>query len=171
MSDNIPYWQQRSQMKIRGEKSTTEKKEPKPIAKVSEKKKQQDKEAKGEKDELQEWFEARRQEMTGKCIICGGKTEKHNDATFKNSIHHLFEKRSNMFPSVKTIPENWLEVCFFGNSCHTNIHGGLITWEILSDSKEWDLILPKILRVYPHIAPEEHKRIPEVLMEQIKRHS
>lgn len=147
------------------------KKEQKPIAKQSEKKKQQVKEEKqsGESEALQTWFNERRIEMTGRCALCGGKTEKHNDATFKRSIHHLLDKRETMFPSVALHPDNWLEVCHFGNSCHENIHNKTITWELLIDSAEWKFILDKLKKVYPFIAYPERKNIPDVLLKELER--
>ena len=113
------------------------------------------------------WFEARRKEMTERCALCSGPTEKHNDETYRRSIHHLFDKRPTMFPSVATHEDNWLEVCFFGNSCHTNIHNGTISWQLLRDSAEWSMILEKFLKVYPYIAPEERSRVPDVFLPYI----
>lgn len=111
----------------------------------------------GTDEGMDRWFEDRRKEMTGKCCLCGGVSEKKNDETYRRSIHHLFEKRKSMFPSVKTHPDNFLEVCFYGNSCHQNIHNGTITFELLRDSKEWEMIKEKLLNVIPFIPPEERK--------------
>lgn len=139
------------------------------IAKVSEKRKKKLAEMamKGD-DALDKWFEDRRREMTGKCVLCGGKTEKHNDDTYRNSIHHILEKRPTMFPSVALHEDNWLEVCFYGNSCHTNIHNSTITWELLHDSKEWEIIATKFQKIYPFIAENEKKNIPELLLKTIE---
>jgi hypothetical protein len=142
---------------------------------VSEKKKaklaEQAKEKNSDGDTfLDAWFKARRKEMTGKCVLCGGKTEKDNDETYKRSIHHLFDKRETMFPSVALNPDNWLELCFWENSCHQNIHNGTITWELLQDSKEWDIILAKFRKVYPFIAEEERRHLPEVLLKYLELH-
>ena len=143
-------------------------KSKKAIPKKSQKKIREETEIKAYREKgltpLDKWFEERRKEMTGKCVLCGGKTEKHNDATYKRSIHHLFDKRKNMFPSVALHPDNFLEVCFYGNSCHTNIHNGTITWELLKDSAEWSIIKEKFTRIYPYIAVEERKNIPAVLL-------
>lgn len=114
------------------------------------------------------WFEERRKEMTGKCVFCGGKTEKKNDVTYRNSIAHLLPKRPTMFPSIATHPDNWLELCFYGNSCHTNFDNSTISWELLADSNEWKMIVNKFKLVYPFIAPEEHKNIPELLLKELK---
>src|SRR5690348_2912633 len=97
---------------------------------VSDKKK---KELAGEsKSDLDNWFEERRKEMTGTCLFCGGKTERDNDDTFKFSIAHLLAKRKNMFPNIACHPDNWIELCHYSNSCHSNFDNGIITWEFLA---------------------------------------
>lgn len=113
--------------------------------------------------DINQWFTKKRGEMTGKCLFCGGKTEKYNDETFKRSIAHLLAKKKGLFPSIKTHQDNWLELCFYGNSCHTNFDNGIITWELLKDSKEWDVIAEKFKKIYPFIAEREIKNIPELL--------
>lgn len=151
--------------------------EPKPkkvyrIPKKSAKKLKQEAEEKelrsGEPTELDLWFAERRKELTGKCDFCGGKTEKHNNETFKFSIAHLLAKRDAMFPSVATHRANYLELCYYGNSCHTNFDNGMITWELLRDSKEWALIVGKFKEIYPSIAEAERKNIPEILLQYIE---
>lgn len=117
---------------------------------------------------LDAWFEARRKEMTGRCCLCGGKTEKDNDETYRRSIHHLLEKRKNMFPSVATHPDNFLEVCFWGNACHSNLHNGTITMDLLHDSKEWHIIATKFKKIYPFILETEKKNIHHLLLKELK---
>lgn len=123
---------------------------------------------KGGDPSLEQWFQERRIEMTGKCFFCGGKTEKWNDELFRASLHHLFEKNNNAFPSVKTHPDNYIEVCHYGNSCHSNLHNGTITWELIIDSAEWPVILEKIRKIVPYIAQNERRRISEVLRPYLK---
>lgn len=169
MEDNIPYRLRLAAIRNGLAEKTTKAKEKKPIAKQSEKKKAEVKAIKGQGETpLDMWFEQRREEMTGKCVLCGGTTERYSDNTYRNSIHHIFEKRSEMFPSVSLNEDNWLEVCFWGNSCHTNIHNGTITWELLYDSAEWPMIWNKIQKVYPFIALEERKSIPEFLQKLLQ---
>jgi len=140
------------------------------IPKVSDKRKKAMAEAakSGTDEGLDLWFEARRKEMTGRCCLCNGKTEKHNDETYRNCIHHIFEKRPTMFPSVSTHPDNWLEVCFYGNSCHTNIHNGTISWELLHDSREWETIVTKFKKVFPYMLESEHKNIHPLLLKELQ---
>lgn len=131
------------------------------IPKVSPKKAAQvekEREERGDGDSaLDLWFEERRDELTGRCQLCGGRSEKGNDETHRRSIHHLLDKRKTMFPSLALNPVNFLEVCFYGNSCHQNIHGGKITWELLFDSAEWPIIKEKLKILLPLCTAEEKK--------------
>lgn len=127
------------------------------IPKVSKKRMEELKGGKNGDDKLDRWFEERRLEMTGRCVLCGGNTEKKNDETYRRSIHHLLDKRKSMFPSLALHPVNFLEVCFYGNSCHTNLHNGSISYELLHDSKEWSIIKPKLEILLP-LCTEEEKR-------------
>lgn len=159
--------------RIREDRDKPKEKKTYKIAPVSEKKKkklaEQAKERNSDGDTyLDAWFKARRLEMTGKCVLCGGKSEKDNDETYKRSLHHLFDKRDTMFPSVALNPDNVLELCFWGNSCHQNIHNGTITWELLHDSKEWEIILAKFKKVYPYIAEEEKRHLHPLLLKHIE---
>lgn len=139
------------------------------IPKVSAKRAAKIKEQKDSKTDnaLDKWFEERRTEMTGKCALCGGKTLKNSDDEYRRSIHHLFDKRATMFPSVSTHPDNWLEVCFYGNSCHSGFHNGRITWSLLHNSKEWEIVAAKIKKILPFIADSELRHLPKEVIEWI----
>lgn len=127
----------------------------------------------GEVDKVTEdmqnaWFLDRRKEMTGYCLLCNGKTTKDNDKEFKRSIAHLLAKRKNMFPSVASHPSNFIELCFYGNSCHTNMDNNMISLEELKmNDRIWNVIVAKFKKVYPHIAPNETKNIPEILLQEL----
>jgi hypothetical protein len=165
----IPYHERLRLIKLGQLPKEAVAKKKKPIPRQSERKKieiAKEKEA-GTDSALDLWFEARRLEMTGRCCLCGGKSEKNNDETYRRSIHHLFDKRQIMFPSVATNPENWLELCHFGNSCHDNIHNKTITWELLLDSSEGEMIVQKFRKIYPFMAEPERKNIPEILLKQL----
>lgn len=112
--------------------------------------------------ELQRWFEDRHKEMTGTCVNCGGKTQK-GEANYKNSLAHILPKA--YFKSVATHEDNWMELCFYGNSCHTNYDNKMI--DIL-DLSCFDSVIQKFVRMYPHITKEERRRIPNVLLEYIE---
>lgn len=113
--------------------------------------------------ELQRWFEDRRKEMTGKCDNCGGKTCKDDDKYYKFSIAHLLPKA--YVKSVATHPKNFLELCHFGNGCHSQMDNKLLD---LIDMNCFDKIVERVTEMYPHIAPEERRRIPAILREYIK---
>lgn len=133
------------------------KKERKPIRKVSVKKQMKIDELKasGGDSEMDIFFHSQRRFMTGRCLFCGGKTEKDNDETFFFSEAHLLPK--SIFKSVATHPQILIELCFYGNSCHTNFDNGMISWETLRDSKEWDVIAEKLHAILPEVSEEERK--------------
>ena len=156
---------------IRANRDKPREKKKYSIPKKSAKKLKQEAEEKelqgGNPTELDIWFAERRKELKGKCDFCGGKTEKFNNETYRFSIAHLLAKREAMFPSVATHPANYLELCYYGNSCHTNFDNSIITWELLKDSKEWDLIVGKFKEIYPFIDQCERKNIPSILLNEI----
>jgi len=110
---------------------------------------------KGTDNEMDLFFKSQRKGMTGKCLFCSGDTMKKDNEKFHFSLAHLLPK--SIFKSVATHPDILIELCFFGNSCHTNFDNGMITWELLKDSKEWDVISEKLLAVLPLVAEEERK--------------
>jgi hypothetical protein len=112
--------------------------------------------------ELDRWFKQMQKRMTGKCMNCGGKTEAFTK-NYKCSIAHILPKA--YFKSVATNDENWLELCFYGNSCHTNYDNKMLD---LIEMNCFDTIIQKFTKMYPHIAPEEKRRIPPILIEYLK---
>lgn len=113
-------------------------------------------------DELNAWFLLKDFEAKGVCDNCGGKTCKGDKKYYKYSIAHLLPKA--YFPSVATHPDNWLELCFFGNSCHTQMDNKMLD---LIDMNCWDLIVTKFQKIYPFIAKNEKKRIPDILLQYV----
>jgi len=111
--------------------------------------------ASGSDGEMDRFFVANRKSMTGRCLFCNGDTMKKDDEKFHFSLAHLLPKA--IFPSVATHPDILIELCFYNNSCHTNFDNGMITWEFIKDSKEWDIIKEKLLNVLPAVTPEERK--------------
>lgn len=156
--NNIPHWQKLAQIKNGTRAKECVPKPRKRLNPISPKKAEQIKEDKDSPDnKLDIWFEDRRKEMTGKCTICWGKSNKDNDETFRWSAHHLLDKRKTMFPSLALHPANFLEVCVWGNNCHGNLHNGTITWELLKDSAEWAIIKPKLEILLPLCTEAEKK--------------
>lgn len=137
----------------------------KPIAKKSAKKlKQEAEEKKGKKDpsaDKERWFQDRRKEMTGKCSNCQKPSCKKNDSYFRFSIAHILAKRKSAFPSVATNENNWIELC---PDCHANLDNCMID---LIDLACWDEIVVKFQKIYPFIASDEKRRIPDILRQYI----
>jgi len=114
-------------------------------------------------NELDRWFKECRKEMKGICANCGGKSCRDDDKYYKFSIAHLLPKA--YFKSVATHPDNWVELCHFGNSCHTNFDNHMID---LIDLHCFDSVIEKFVKMYPYIAKEERRRIPSILLEYIE---
>lgn len=133
------------------------------LRKVSVKKQAQLIEEKEGVKELWEWFVDQRRVMTGVCEHCGGITEKKNDKTFHFSICHILPK--HLFDSVKTHPLNKIELCYYGNSCHTNFDNYIID---ITDLNCFDQVVERFIAIYPSIAKEERKYIPDALLQYVK---
>lgn len=133
---------------------------PKPkkyLAKVSKKRAEQlkkDKEA-GTDADMDLFFASMRHKMKGRCLFCNGVTNRDNEDTFHFCLAHLMPKA--IFKSIATHEENIIELCFYQKSCHTNFDNGIITWEFIKDSKEWEIIREKLFILLPLVAPEERK--------------
>lgn len=112
---------------------------------------------------LTRWFNDRRKEMNGVCAHCGGRTEKHNDATFKCSIAHILPKA--YFKSVAMHPLNWIELCFYKNSCHTNFDNKMLD---IIELNCFDTVIERFIAMYPDIAQDEKRRIPIILLNYVK---
>lgn len=156
-------------------------KERKPIAKISKKRQAKLDEAKkaGTDGEMDLFFEEMLTRCTGQCFFCNAPTnemkfwrddnpkwsqeandkawERKLEAMKRIAIAHLLPKRDidkGGFPSVGTNEDNWIELCW---QCHTSFDNGKITWIMLKDSKEWDILKEKLLIVLPLVAEEERK--------------
>lgn len=153
----------------------------KPLKQVSDKKRAEiaaDK-SKGCDSEIDLFYETMLKRCKGKCLFCNAPTkniklikienekwskeanerawEREQKKIDKIPIAHLLPKRSikkGGFPSVATHEDNWIELCW---QCHHSFDSGKITWIMLKDSKEWDIIKEKILNVLPVVAIEERK--------------
>jgi hypothetical protein len=143
---------------------TPVKKEHKPIAAISEKKKAADKAAKPEKELLDEWFEKKVSELTDVCMECGGPTKTAIYVMDRECVSHVLPKRKSMFPSVATHDENAMELCT-KNGCH---HEYDSSWENASKMKVWPIAVEKFKLIYPSIAPNERKNIPDILLQEVE---
>jgi hypothetical protein len=125
---------------------------------------QEAEEKKGKKDPAaakERWFQDRRKEMIGKCKNCLKPSFKNSNEYFRYSIAHILAKRKSMFASIATHPENWIELC---QDCHNNLDNCMIE---LSSLACWDEVVVKFQKIYPSIASEERKRIPDILLQYI----
>lgn len=111
---------------------------------------------------LEQWFKDRHKELKGTCSNCGGRTQK-GEKNYKSSIAHILPKA--YFPSIAKHPSNFVELCFYGNSCHTNMDNKMLD---LIDMNCFDEIIERVSIMYPSIAQEERRRIPKILLEYIK---
>lgn len=141
------------------------KKLPQPIPRYSKKKPRGVAPGEEKSGKQWEWFLERRPEMTGKCQHCGGETSKFSDEFFYFCVCHILPK--SIFPSVATHPLNWIELCFWNNSCHTNSENKSKKFE-LDKLKCWPEIVRKFKLIYPDVAPSERGKIPEVLLQELE---
>lgn len=132
------------------------------IPKVSAKKQAKLIEEKEGKEELWEWFLDRRLEMKNVCQNCGEPTSKKDDKYFHFCIAHILPKR--FFKSLATDPDNWLELCYFNKGCHPSLDNCVID---LTDLSCWNDVVEKFQRMYPRMAKDERKHIPETLRQYI----
>lgn len=139
------------------------KKEAKPIAQISEKKKAADKAARPQKELQDEWFEKKVAALTDVCIECGGPTKTAIYVMDRECVAHVLPKRKSMFPSVATHEENSMELCS-KNGCHAEYDS---SWENAGKMKVWPIAVEKFKLIYPSIATHERKNIPEILLQEI----
>lgn len=153
--------------KLKEQAKLPKKKVPYRMPKISEKKKLQLKEEKAIRvaggSEMDRWFDDRRKEMEGRCLHCGDRSCSHSDKYFKFSIAHILPK--NIFKSVKTHPLNWIELCFWEKSCHTNFDNYSLD---ITELNCFDLVIERFIAIYPDIAPKERKQIPDILLQYVK---
>lgn len=136
----------------------TKREDYKPLKKVSDKIKETPKQ---DSRELQRWFEDRHNEMTGICAHCQKGSSK-GTAQYKCSIAHILPKR--LFKSVATHSLNWIELCFWGESCHSNYDNYILD---ITELNCFDLVIERFLAMYPSIDKKERKYIPDVLMNYV----
>ena len=116
-----------------------------------------------DKAELTRWFEERRKEMKGHCSHCGSKTLPKDDVYYRFSVAHILPKR--LFKSVATHPLNWIELCYFEKSCHTNFDNYTLD---ITELNCFDEVITKFTALYPHIAEKEKKYIPNILKQYVE---
>ncbi len=111
---------------------------------------------------MDRWFSDRRKEMTGLCAHCGDRSCKNSDQYFKFSICHILPK--NIFKSVKNHPLNWIELCFWNKSHHTNFDNKTLD---ITELNCYDQVIERFVAMYPDIDKKERKYIPATLLQYI----
>jgi hypothetical protein len=153
--------------RIKNEAQFKQPKVKKPIAKKSAKKLKQEAEEKklrGDEDTLTEqWFKARRKELTGTCQCgCGKPSQKNDDTFFRGSCCHIFPKA--IFESVKYHPLNCVERAMFGG-CHHNLDNqGVEKWLGMAD---FDDIRERFHALAPLLTDDERSKKFYILLEKI----
>lgn len=108
---------------------------------------------------LHQWFIERIAEFKGECAECG---EYINKNVYKYAIcaaAHILPKA--LFPSVALHPDNCMEL---GATC--GCHSRSETWSNAVKMKVWPEMVRKFKIIYPSIALDERRYIPEVLRKE-----
>lgn len=117
-------------------------------------------------EKLEKWFLDRREDMTGFCWCgCSKLSSKNDDKYFKFSACHLLAK--SKFKSIMYHPLNFVELNFWEGH-HTTFDN--MGYEYCKNTKPvlWKIVVERFKILYPLIAPEEHKFIPDVLLKTLK---
>lgn len=141
--------------KIREQRDLPKAKKPYKIPKKSAKKLRQEAEEKklrGDEDTLMEqWFKAKRKELTGVCQCgCGKPSQKKDDTFFRGSCCHIFPKAT--FESVMYHPLNCVERAMFGGCHHNMDNNGLDKWPMMAD---WEDIKERFHILAPLLTDQE----------------
>lgn len=114
--------------------------------------------------ELEVWFIHRAKECKGVCFECGGKSTKGDPKYWKYSICHILPK--SLFPSIRTHVLNFVELCYFGNSHHSNMDNNGYEYVQRNMPKTWALIVQRFNLMYPSI--KEKSKIPDILIQELE---
>jgi hypothetical protein len=116
----------------------------------------------GEDTELQKWYAKIMQEETGKCWETGELINKQDKMGWHGSIAHILDKKN--FGSVKTHPLNYMVLKMWGGT-----HGQYdSSWENASKMKIWPYAVKIINILYPLLTPEEKRKLPDIVIQEIK---
>lgn len=102
------------------------------------------------------------QEEEGKCWETGQKINKQDKLGWHGSIPHVLDKANYL--SVKTHPLNYMILSMWGGT-----HGQYdSSWENASKMKVWSYAIKVINLLYPLLKQEEKRRLPDVIIQEIK---
>jgi hypothetical protein len=141
--------------RIRAERDLPKQKKVYRIPKKSKKKlakEAAEKELRGGDDTLiEQWYKARRKELTGTCQCgCAQPSQKKDDTFFRGSCCHIFPKA--IFESVMYHRLNWVERAMFGGCHHNMDNNGVDKWPGFAD---WDDIKERFHELAPLLTNEE----------------
>ena len=135
-----------------------------PISKKKAAKMKQEKAERGEnKTELQTWYDGIMKKEDGVCWETGVNINKADKKGWHGSIAHVLPKEH--FPSVATHPLNYIILSMW-NGAHSNYDS---SWSKASKMKVWPEAVDRFLQIYPSIAREERKKIPEVFLKELAK--
>lgn len=162
------YLEERNKRKLGIAPPLSFKKEPKPIAKKSEKKIAEEKLEKeklgGEDTELVKWYRARQKQLVGRCAETGLVVETKNFKYAVASICHLLPKST--CPSVATHPLNWIEL-----NIDFHFKFDAMSWHEKEKLGCWPIIRDRLIMVYPDLDPAEHRFFPASVLQYMIKHS
>lgn len=128
-----------------------------------------EKEKRGDREtELQQWYAnimATEKPVcweTGDKINTDEKKVKNKPDGWHGSIAHILPKK--IFPSVATHPLNYTILKMWGGT-HAKYD---LSWESASKMKVWPRVVERFLKIYPSIADNEKKYLPDVLLIHLK---
>lgn len=150
---------------------------PKPIAKVSEKKKEEIKEEKasGESKALKAYYDYHMAHSNPQCAECGMTADwllkPEYAAVWKACQAHLLPKKKGAFPSIAANLDNHIVLfpSFGGKLC--GHHGEYdSSWYNATTMKVWPGVENTIInKLVPHIAENEQRKLPEIIQNKIKQ--
>lgn len=150
---------------------------PTPIAKVSEKKKQEIKEEKisGESKALKAYYDYHMTHSQPVCQECGSRADwlllPEYSAVWKACQAHLLPKKKGAFPSIAANLDNHIVLfpSLGGKLC--GHHGEYdSSWYNATTMKVWPSVEKIIIeKLVPHIAEGELRKLPEVIQNKIEQ--
>lgn len=120
-----------------------------------------DNDAKKQFEQQQLWFEEIKRKEPNICWETGDKIPY---SYMRAATAHILPKKDNIggFPSVATHPLNYLILSPL-NGSHDKTH----TWSKFQTMKVWPIAVERFKKIYPSIAPEERKYLPDCLLAAI----
>lgn len=171
MSDQLSYFERMKLIKLGLLPKEAVPKTKKPIAKISDKKKKELKEAKDKETgetELVKWFKGRMKYMGYSCKECGILVETND---YKHAIHHIahiLPKRDTMCPSVALHPLNFVTLCQHHHDLFDSYSYDDKGWAEREKWACWPLVRERLIMLYSDLAPDERRHFPESVRKYIE---